>query len=868
MRLKARKPILCQNPLEKNLHMKIKHLAATVSFACLLLISSANAQGPDIVVHQLGVDGSDSNDIHYWGTANGIHAFSMATQSCNIGNEPVLWQSSNENHPVIGQSMYRLKDGRFEQIGQSWLKHGFCAINENEAACGSCQSTPCDTLGVGCADTYWATLNDGTSGGPKFEISPASGQIQYPPTGPSGPAAIRGRLQVHEADIDPNQNAGAMYFGSSLYISEHDHQNGNAANNSSWRKLDVVSTTNIDGDGPTDVGMAPPYAWRSEDPSVVVIKVTNVNEAGPGVNGYYSVGYNVETNSDGTFTYNYVIYNLNSTQAVGDFSIPINANALLTDVYFNDVDYHSGEPQDGTDWTHSTVNNEIRWEATQTYTQNPNGNAIRWGTTYSFGFTTDSAPQDVTATMGMFEPGVSTALTCPVKGPGTPPMLSITFPEGIPQTVDPMGSTTLRVNTAPGTDSAVAGSGVLYVDVAGSTTAISMTDTLPGEHEVNFPAVDCGSQFDWYVSFDLTGGGTHSSPTSAPADTYESLSIQVATMAEDNLESDSGWIVGDPADTATTGVWERVDPLGTDAQPDADHSPSGSICYVTGQGSSGGSLGENDVDGGTTTLYSPVYDLSGSVDPLVSYWRWYSNDSGASPNADIFTVQITNDSGSSWSDVEILGPSGANTSGGWIQNQFSVSSFVTPSSSVQLRFIASDLGSGSIVEAAIDDLEIIEVCPSNGPGISFCSGDGSGTACPCGNTGGAGEGCANDTGSGARLSGSGSSSLAADDLVLSTTNLTNGPGLFFQGDNAVNGGSGNTFGDGLRCAGSNVRRLEITFANTANGFTTTTSISIATDGAVNAGDTKRYQYWYRDPGSSPCSSLFNLSNGYEVTWGA
>ena len=55
MRIQAREPILCQNPLEKNLHMKIKHLAATVSFACLLLISSANAQGPDIVVHQLGV---------------------------------------------------------------------------------------------------------------------------------------------------------------------------------------------------------------------------------------------------------------------------------------------------------------------------------------------------------------------------------------------------------------------------------------------------------------------------------------------------------------------------------------------------------------------------------------------------------------------------------------------------------------------------------------------------------------------------------------------------------------------------------------------------------------------------------------------
>jgi hypothetical protein len=157
---------------------------------------------------------------------------------------------------------------------------------------------------------------------------------------------------------------------------------------------------------------------------------------------------------------------------------------------------------------------------------------------------------------------------------------------------------------------------------------------------------------------------------------------------------------------------------------------------------------------------------------------------------------------------------------------------------------------------------------SSEPGTGFCFGDGSGTACPCGNAAGAGEGCANDTGSGAVLAGSGSASIAADDLVLSTTNLTSGPGLFFQGNNAVNSANGNPFGDGLRCAGGSVRRLEVRFANAGNSFTTMTTISIATNGNVSAGQTKRYQYWYRDSGTSPCSSLFNLSNGYEITWGA
>ena len=147
----------------------------------------------------------------------------------------------------------------------------------------------------------------------------------------------------------------------------------------------------------------------------------------------------------------------------------------------------------------------------------------------------------------------------------------------------------------------------------------------------------------------------------------------------------------------------------------------------------------------------------------------------------------------------------------------------------------------------------------------FCFGDGTGTACPCGNLGSAGEGCANDTGSGGLLSASGSNSVLADDLVLEASGLTSGPGLYFQGNNAVNGGLGNPFGDGLRCAGNEVIRLEVQFSSLD---TSATSISVATKGGVSVGDTKRYQLWYRDSGGSPCNSGFNLTNGYEITWGS
>jgi len=150
-------------------------------------------------------------------------------------------------------------------------------------------------------------------------------------------------------------------------------------------------------------------------------------------------------------------------------------------------------------------------------------------------------------------------------------------------------------------------------------------------------------------------------------------------------------------------------------------------------------------------------------------------------------------------------------------------------------------------------------------GTTYCWGDGTGTPCPCGNNGGAREGCANSTGEGAMLNGSGSASVSAANLILAGSQLDpNQPGLYFQGNNAVNSGLGNPFGDGLRCAGGGVVRLQVRVANSSGNSATTADI--ANRGGVAPGDTKYYQLWYRNPGGSPCSSNFNLSNGYVITW--
>jgi len=149
------------------------------------------------------------------------------------------------------------------------------------------------------------------------------------------------------------------------------------------------------------------------------------------------------------------------------------------------------------------------------------------------------------------------------------------------------------------------------------------------------------------------------------------------------------------------------------------------------------------------------------------------------------------------------------------------------------------------------------------PGTPFCFCD---QISPCGNPGLAGNGCGNGSDPfGANLSASGFPSVATDSISLEGSAAVPGqPGLFFQGDNAVNNGTGVFFGDGLRCAGMNVVRLQVVAADGSGD--SQTSAPIALTGGVGAGDTRHYQLWYRDPAGSPCGTTFNLTNGLTLNW--
>jgi aminopeptidase S len=189
---------------------------------------------------------------------------------------------------------------------------------------------------------------------------------------------------------------------------------------------------------------------------------------------------------------------------------------------------------------------------------------------------------------------------------------------------------------------------------------------------------------------------------------------------EDAFEVASGWTAGIAGDTATSGQWVRVDPVGTNAQPENDHTVNGTICFVTGQGVVGGGDGAADVDGGVTTLLSPNYDLTGLDEPTLEYWYWYSNNVGGSPNTDSMPVEISNNGGTTWVALETI----ATNNAAWTKRSWRVRDFVTPTSQVRVRFIARDLAAGSLVEAGVDDLKITNVdCTPNI--VGDINGDGS-----------------------------------------------------------------------------------------------------------------------------------------------
>lgn len=190
----------------------------------------------------------------------------------------------------------------------------------------------------------------------------------------------------------------------------------------------------------------------------------------------------------------------------------------------------------------------------------------------------------------------------------------------------------------------------------------------------------------------------------ASLDVDNQVVVTITEGYEDPFAVDLGWVEnGD----ASAGLWELGKPNGTtynnapfNANMDVD-SDVADWCYVTGNG--GGNAGSDDVDGGTTTLTSPVFDLTGYENPRISYQAWFMNGGGQDTPNDQLDISILNGT------QEVLIETIDDNTNGWDFKDIRVLDYIGLSDNMTFKVETSDdPGSGNLVEAGLDDFIIYD----------------------------------------------------------------------------------------------------------------------------------------------------------------
>ncbi|MEX2217769.1 MAG: GC-type dockerin domain-anchored protein [Phycisphaerales bacterium] len=385
---------------------------------CGSVSCSGRATGPDIVVTTV-------QDMKYLDSEGPYSAYSIGVHICNNGDTAAEWFGATNRHPVVAQNLYRLKNGRLEQLGHSWVKHAFSA--ENEPSCGVCVNPGTQTLlGVRCGDVYGAQLNGSQNRlGPKSQINVTTGAYPYPFSAPTVTSLMDRRLRVLTADISPSLNKGAVYIAEARLVTPDDAQANNGLNNASYCAATNLTNGGYQTLGPSRPGQPAILAWKEYDPEVTVTTVDYTDtSAGVPITARFWVAALATPTAAGTWRYEYAVYNHNAERAAGSFTVPLGARATISGPGFGVPASHSGEPYSNAAWTATVSATSLSW-ATTPQAADPRASALRWGTMANFWFEASSAPGTGSVTLGLFVPGTPTSLNArglpvPGAGSGTP----------------------------------------------------------------------------------------------------------------------------------------------------------------------------------------------------------------------------------------------------------------------------------------------------------------------------------------------------------------------------------------------------------------------------------------------------------------
>ncbi len=292
--------------------------------------------------------------------------------------------------------------------------------------------------------------------------------------------------------------------------------------------------------------------------------------------------------------------------------------------------------------------------------------------------------------------------------------LNFTFPDGLPTQAIAGNPSTFRVGVVSGGSTPIATPPTMFTrDGSGTWIPAALIPTAsPGIFNATISASTCGENIDYY--FEATAANT--AVVQSPVGGATAPNIRITTpvpVYSDNFETNTGWSYASASDTATLGRWERAVPQATAAQPGNDNPlGTGTLCAIT-DSRAGTGVGSYDIDGGTTTLTSPTFDgrpPSGTPasEMKLSYARWYSNNAGGAPNADSMPIELSNNGGTTWTQIELV----TENANAWVTRTWTLNSILPLTANMKVRFVARDLATGSVVEAGVDDFRIFfDTCP-------------------------------------------------------------------------------------------------------------------------------------------------------------
>jgi len=293
-------------------------------------------------------------------------------------------------HPFLVFNIYRFDGVRFEQIAMSWVKHGVQASQSNTCGLSCRRFGDRIFLGPGCSDVYGVGTNADQRGlGPRSEIDPYTGAFTYEGSHFDTEGAQHDHepldhlLRVHDDGFDSEVHPGARYFLELQVVAHDDVDHGNSIG---YKEFTVLRLPESEWDLHYLEAEARPgsvlNAWHRAE-------VTEI-ETPDGSDGRLVLGSKVTDNDDGTWHYEYALFNLDCSRAVGTFTVPVPEGIAVSNIDFHapesDADGFSNEP-----WVSSRSEESITW-STQPFDLDPMANSLRWGALYNFSFDADRAP--------------------------------------------------------------------------------------------------------------------------------------------------------------------------------------------------------------------------------------------------------------------------------------------------------------------------------------------------------------------------------------------------------------------------------------------------------------------------------------------